>query len=145
LTIPTSEPFGQLLQQAYRAADAAITRGVRRRGFDVRASHSAVLAHIDIATGTRATVLAERAGVSKQAIGEVVDDLVKKGFVRRAPDPADARAKLVQLTPRGKELIDAAYEVIAGMENALVAAAGPRNVAAARKTLAALVEVGAEL
>jgi DNA-binding MarR family transcriptional regulator len=103
-----------------------------------------VLAHIDIATGTRATVLAERAGVSKQAIGEVVDDLVSRGYVRRAPDPADARAKLVQLTRRGQKLIDAAYEVIAGIEDALVAAAGPRSVAATRKTLAALIDVCAE-
>ena len=62
-------PFGQLLQLAYRTADAAISREVRREGFDVRPSHSAVLAHIDIATGTRATILAERAGISKQAMG----------------------------------------------------------------------------
>ena len=132
------------MQRAYRSADTAITRELRRKGFDVRASHSAVLAHIDIATGTRATVLAERAGVSKQAIGEVVDDLVSRGYVRRAPDPADARAKLVQLTRRGQKLIDAAYEVIAGIEDALVAAAGPRSVAATRKTLAALIDVCAE-
>ena len=71
----------------------------------------------------------------------MVDDLESKGFIRRVPDPADGRAKLVQLTRHGHKLMDAAYEVIGEIENGLVAKAGPRNVSAARKTLAALIEV----
>jgi DNA-binding MarR family transcriptional regulator len=134
-------PFGQLVQLAYRAADGAIQRGLRRRGFDVRMTHSAVLANIDIATGTRATVLAERASVSKQAITELIDDLQNRGYVRRVADPADGRAKLIQLTRKGHKLMDAAYEVIREIETALLKETGERDVETARNVLRALIDI----
>lgn len=134
-------PFGSLIQLAYRAADGAIQRGLQKRGFDVRMTHSAVLANIDIASGTRATVLAERASVSKQAIGELIDDLQSRGYVKRVPDPADGRAKLIQLTPRGHKLIDAAYEVIREIETALLNEVGDKNLETARSVLRATTAI----
>jgi len=134
-------PLGSLIQLAYRAADGAIQRGLQNRGFDVRMTHSAVLANIDIASGTRATVLAERASVSKQAIGELIDDLQSRGYVKRVPDPADGRAKLIQLTPRGHKLIDAAYEVIREIETALLNEVGDRNLETARSVLRATTAI----
>lgn len=128
----------------YRSADAAIQRGLQERGFDVRATHSAVLANIDIETGTRATVLAERAAVSKQAMGELIDDLEGRGYVERVPDPADGRAKLIRLTRRGHKLIDAAYEVIGEIEAALLDRAGAKDLETTKRTLAAMVELLAE-
>jgi DNA-binding MarR family transcriptional regulator len=140
LTISTSIPFAGLLQHAYRAADAAISQELRNRGFDVRATHSAVLANIDIATGTRATVLAERAAVSKQAIGELVVDLEEKGYIERVRDPADGRAKLIRLTKQGGLLIDAAYEVIQEIQLAMVKKVGTKKADAAAEALEALIE-----
>jgi DNA-binding MarR family transcriptional regulator len=140
-----SVPFPALVQMAYRTADAAIQRGLQARGFDVRPTHSAVLANIDIETGTRATVLAERAAVSKQAMGELIDELEGRGFVERVPDPADGRAKLIRLTRPGRKLIDAAYEVIGEMEAALLERAGRRNVETTRRTLGTLVEILSEM
>jgi DNA-binding MarR family transcriptional regulator len=140
LTI-SDAPFGQLVQLAYRAADGAIQRGLQRRGFDVRMTHSAVLANIDIATGTRATVLAQRAAVSRQAIGELIDDLENRGYVRRVADPADGRAKLIQLTRKGHKLIDAAYEVIGEIETALLKEAGNKNLETARGVLRAAITI----
>ncbi len=134
-------PFGSLIQLAYRAADGAIQRGLQKRGFDVRMTHSAVLANIDVASGTRATVLAERASVSKQAIGELIDDLQARGYVKRVPDPVDGRAKLIQLTPKGHKLIDAAYEVIREIETALLNAVGDKNLETARSVLRATTAI----
>jgi DNA-binding MarR family transcriptional regulator len=134
-------PFGQLVQLAYRAADGAIQRGLESRGFDVRMTHSAVMANIDIASGTRATVLAERASVSKQAIGELIDDLQNRGYVKRVPDPADGRAKLIQLTAKGRKLIDAAYEVIREIETALLNQVGAKKLEAARSVLRATTAI----
>jgi DNA-binding MarR family transcriptional regulator len=119
----------------------AIARGLRERGFDVSATHSAVLAHIDIEGGTRATVLAERASVTKQAIGEVVSDLEGKGLVKRVPDPEDGRAKLIQLTSDGRNMMAAAYEVIGEIEAALRRRVGPRNIEATRRTLSEMIEI----
>jgi DNA-binding MarR family transcriptional regulator len=134
-------PFGRLVHQLNQAADAAIQRGLRRRGFEVRPAHSAVLANIDIATGTRATVLAERGGVTKQAIGELVTELEDRGWVRRVPDPMDGRAKLIQLTRKGHKLMDAAYEVIGEMEAALLKEAGDENLENARRVLRAAIAI----
>ncbi len=39
--------------------------------------------------------------MTKQAAGELVDDLVELGYVERMPDPADGRAKMIRLTERG--------------------------------------------
>ncbi len=137
-------PFGQLVQLAYRATDGAIQLGLQRRGFDVRMTHSAVLANIDIATGTRATVLAERAAVSKQAVSELIDDLQNRGYVRRVADPADGRAKLIQLTRKGQQLMDAAYEVIGEIERALLKETGKKDLETARDVLRALIRVTSE-
>lgn len=129
------------MQLAYRAADGAIQGGLQRRGFDVRMTHSAVLANIDIATGTRATVLAERAAVSKQAIGELIDDLQNRGYVRRVQDPADGRAKLIQLTRTGHKLMDAAYEAIGEIETTLLTETGEKDLETARNVLRALIGI----
>ncbi|MCX5199094.1 MarR family transcriptional regulator [Streptomyces sp. NBC_00249] len=48
--------------------------------------------------GATATELAERLGVTKQAAGQIVDDLEKRGYVRREPHPGGGRRKLVVLT-----------------------------------------------
>ena len=55
--------------------------------------------------GTRITVLAERIGVSKQAIAKLVDDIEEYGYVKREPDLADSRAKMVKLTAAGRRLL----------------------------------------
>jgi DNA-binding MarR family transcriptional regulator len=128
------------VQRAYRALDTAIGTAVRERGFDVGLPHSAVLANIDIETGTRATTLAERAGVSKQAIGELINDLEGNGYVERHTDPTDGRAKLVRLTPAGHRLIQAALEVIDGLEAKLEASVGERALRQTRRTLEAVID-----
>jgi DNA-binding MarR family transcriptional regulator len=53
--------------------------------------------------GGRLTDLAERAQMTKQAVGEVASELEKMGYVERVPDPADGRAKIIRLTGRGSE------------------------------------------
>ena len=51
--------------------------------------------------GATASELGRRLGVSKQAAGKTVDRLVELGYAERSADAADARRKLVRLTPRG--------------------------------------------
>lgn len=73
------------------------------RGYpELRPSHAAPLLGIDRRTGSRITDLADEAHVTKQAMMAVVDDLESHGYVRRVPDPRDARAKLVRLTAAGR-------------------------------------------
>ncbi len=64
-------------------------------------ARAGLLAHLD-RTGTRQSDLAARMDVSKQAIQQFVDGLVADGVVERRADPADARARWVVLTARGR-------------------------------------------
>jgi DNA-binding MarR family transcriptional regulator len=66
--------------------------------------------------GTRLTVLAARAGMTHQAISEVVIELERRGYVERIEDPTDRRARLVQLTDDGRTLVRSALDEIAAIE-----------------------------
>jgi DNA-binding MarR family transcriptional regulator len=66
----------------------------------VSAAHVHITRHLD-AGGTRPSVLAARAGMSKQAMGDLIDQCEAWGLVTRAPDPHDARARIVCFTDSG--------------------------------------------
>ena len=66
--------------------------------------------------GTRVSVLAERAQITKQSMAELVAHLERHGYVKRIPDPGDRRAKLVRATPRGSDVYAIAREFVAELE-----------------------------
>src|SRR6476660_3832202 len=69
----------------------------------LRGSRYRVLSMVPVEGGRRLTDLATVADMTKQAMGEFVADLAAGGYVTVEPDPADRRAKLVRLNPRGHE------------------------------------------
>jgi DNA-binding MarR family transcriptional regulator len=87
------------------------------------------MAHIDIDGGTRLSTIAERANITPQAVGELVDDLERLGYVVRRPDPDDRRAKRIVLTDRGRACVAAAMDVIAALEAELEGLLGPEALA----------------
>jgi DNA-binding MarR family transcriptional regulator len=66
----------------------------------VTAAHIHITRHLAL-DGSRLTELAAKAGMSKQAMGDLVDQCEAWGLVVREPDPRDARARLVRFTPTG--------------------------------------------
>jgi DNA-binding MarR family transcriptional regulator len=82
---------------------------------DIRPPHDNVMQFLD-EEGTRVSVLAERAQITKQSMAELVAHLERLGYVERVPDPSDRRAKLVRATPRGNELYAIAREVVDEIE-----------------------------
>ena len=85
--------------------------------------------------GSRLTELAESSGLSKQAVGEVVDDLEKLGYVERAPDPEDGRAKVIRLTEQGADAQRTALEIFADIERDFAERYGAERVALMRELL----------
>ncbi|GAB2690788.1 MarR family winged helix-turn-helix transcriptional regulator [Nocardia thraciensis] len=65
-------------------------------------------------------VLAEEIGADKTRIIPILDDLQGRGLIERRPDPADRRAKLLAVTPKGKALAAAAQADIQAMEEQLL-------------------------
>src|SRR5687767_6489095 len=124
-----------LLGMAYMALGRRIVDAVVAAGFEQRPAHSSVFAHIDVEGGTRLTTLAARANITPQALGELVDDLERSGYVTRRPDPEDRRAKRIVLTRRGRATVTAAQRAIADLEAQLAALLGSDRLAALHETL----------
>jgi len=78
--------------------------------------------------GSRLTDLAEQAGTSKQAAGFLVDQLERSGYVERGADPADGRARLIRVAPRGARAVEASRGMVAEVEAEWAAHLGTRRI-----------------
>src|SRR4051794_5371623 len=94
-------PLPGLLELTHDAFERELYPRLHAAGYgDLRPGHGCVFGTIT-REGARLTVLAERAQLTKQAVGEVVSELEERGYVERVPDPDDGRAKIIRLTERG--------------------------------------------
>lgn len=132
--------IGRLFLQAHRAYSAHAVELLRARGYDrLGPAHTAILPHIDI-DGTRASVIAERAGMTKQGAGQVIDDLQRQGLVERIPDPADGRASLVVFTDAGWTYLRAAADLKTEIESDYLQLLGTGQFECLCTNLARIVE-----
>jgi DNA-binding MarR family transcriptional regulator len=101
---PPPRPLPALLTEVKLAAIAKLRERIAEAGHpDIREGHGCVFGFIDLEHGSRLTDLAERSGLTKQAVGEAVAELERKGYLERMPDPEDGRAKIIKLNARGVE------------------------------------------
>jgi DNA-binding MarR family transcriptional regulator len=139
LSAKRRQNLGRLLAVVAADFQGRVIEGLRARGYeDLRYVHNVLLMNMGL-EGTRHTVLAQRAGVSRQAIGQLVDELEALGYVERADDPDDGRAQLVRFTRRGRNVLETGMEIIAGVESEYAARVGKRKLAETREVLGALV------
>jgi DNA-binding MarR family transcriptional regulator len=132
---------GRLLFDATRRFQERVLSIVNGKGYpDMRIAHLAVTRHIDL-SGTRIADIAVRAGVTKQSMGEMIDQLEDMGFVTRAADTADKRAKIVKFTASGLRLLDTIRKAVAAGERDLAARIGGRAVVELRAALGAYCRV----
>jgi DNA-binding MarR family transcriptional regulator len=79
--------------------------------------------------------LAGRLAISKQGAGQIVDDMERRGYLERRPDPADRRARLLYLSTRGTAALDAARRFHRRYERRLERRHGRDAVATLRAVL----------
>lgn len=128
-------PLGNLLAACAHHLSDALNDGLENAGFsDLRASHAPVFLAVDPG-GTRLTDLAQRAHMSKQAMGELVRHLSDRGYLEVMTDKQDARARLVRPTTRGWDAVSAAMHVVDSFDAWLDASIGTSQVAQLRGTL----------
>ena len=119
--------LGRLLGEAMRRFDARVLH-LMAHNIDVplalsnlaaraqvSAAHIHITRHLEL-QGTRLTDLAQRAGMSKQAMGDLVDQCEAWGLVTRAADARDARARIVKFTPTGLAWLQAFQDAVAQAE-----------------------------
>lgn len=141
----TDPDLGRLLLEAHRALGAELVASLAERGYpDARPGHAAVFLHIDRRSGTRLTELARRARMTKQGMMLLVDDLEQRGYVRRVPDPLDARAKVVRLTARGRRYVSEARRTTAALEARARRELGDRRYETLRGALEEIVGTAGE-
>jgi DNA-binding MarR family transcriptional regulator len=107
-----SNNLSRLLREFARDFERRIRQGLATRGYpDIRPAHSAVFANLGMGA-VRVTELAERAQVTQQAMGKMLKELERMGYVARDIDAGDKRAKEIRLTQRGIALAADSLEVV---------------------------------
>lgn len=134
-----AQEIARLVDEAYHGVNVAIVRGLAETGHpEIRAAHSVVFELVG--TGSHVSQLARDAGMTKQAMAELVRHLEQHGYVERRPDPDDRRAALVVLTKRGREARDRASAVLDEILGRWHEALGARRLADLRRSLTMLVD-----
>ena len=105
---------------------------------DVRPAYGFAMQAIG-AHGASASEVGRRLGVSKQAAGKTIDRLAALGYVERADDPADARRKLIRLTPRGLDALTQSAEIFDQLRARWVGTLGADRVAQLESSLRTVV------
>jgi DNA-binding MarR family transcriptional regulator len=85
-----------------------------------------------------------RAGVTKQSMGEMIDQLAAMGFVTRSADGSDKRAKIVAFTPSGRKLLNTIRKAVAACERDLATRIGDKAVGELRSALTDYCRLGDE-
>ena len=99
-----------------------------------------VLAGIGTSGGPRQDLPSEL-GVTKQAVSQVIDVLVNRGYLTRRSAPGDRRRIDLKLTNRGQEAVEAVLRGIGAVDRRLAERASPEQIEAMRSVLIALTEI----
>ncbi|WP_280425532.1 MarR family winged helix-turn-helix transcriptional regulator [Nocardia carnea] len=141
MSTPGRPSLLKLLTLAARAVEDELNAGLRAElAAELRPAHYAVFRYLDPA-GSRVGELAQAAGMTQQAMGELIGQLEQTGLVRREVDPADRRARQVVCTPAGQDALVLAGKRIAGIEQRVAHEVGEAGMDELRSLLARVVEV----
>jgi DNA-binding MarR family transcriptional regulator len=133
--------LGVALFIPYRYMEDRIFRSLQRAGFDDWTLAQVRVFQRIAPDGSRLTDLAEQAQVSKQSAGVLVDQLERLGYVRRVPDPADGRARLIVIEERGRRAAEVAITTSAEILAEWTAYLGTRNFTLLQQILSQLREI----
>src|SRR5262245_48662770 len=139
MTANSDQPdLGILLALAYQEFVRQMRVDLAALGYDDLGSSDGFVFRALAEQPMTVSALAGRLDITKQGAGQIVDDMERRGYVVRRPHPDDARARLVDLSPRGRGVLDAARAFHRRREAELAGELGPRAVGVLRTALADL-------
>ena len=134
-----TQNLGWLLMRAAYDFQVRFAKEFEERGHKgLKGAHSAVLVLLPF-EGCRLTELAENARMTKQSMGELVDQLEELGYVERIPDEEDGRAKKIIFTEAGMSIFAHSREVTAHVWKEYASMLGEHRLVAFRRTLDSLL------
>ena len=132
--------IGALLRVPAQAIHRRIIAGLNRAGFDdLRLPHIAVL-QFPGPDGVRPGTLAERAGMSKQAMNQLLGSLESLGYIVRSDEPGQGRTRIVRFTKRGRAAFLKIVDILQDVEREWSAELGPKRFAELKTLLARVWE-----
>jgi len=126
---PKGMLIGALLRVPAQAIHRRIIKELNAAGFEeLRVPHMAVL-QFPGPDSVRPSVLAERAGISKQAMNQLLRSLEALGYLARSDAPDEGRARIVRLTKRGRTAYAKIHEILRAVEHEWTAELGAKRFA----------------
>ncbi|WP_051023016.1 MarR family winged helix-turn-helix transcriptional regulator [Nocardia pneumoniae] len=138
--IPSSPAPPALVYYLARLNSVRLTEAFTKKGMaDLLPRHALQLFPLLLGGGLRASDLASRLGVTRQAAAQVIGTLERAGYLTRIDDPGDGRAKLVCLTPRGRTATRVLRDSMEALERDWERILGPERMTQLRDTLTTLL------
>lgn len=127
--------IGALLRVPAQAIHRRLVRELTAAGFEgLRVPHMAVFQYPG-PDGVRPGTLADRAGMSKQAMNQLLKSLEELGYIVRADAPSEGRARMVRFTKRGHTAYAKLLEILRDIEREWSAELGAKDFAQLKRLL----------
>lgn len=128
LAAKLSKNLSRLLMEFGKDYQRRTLRALHRRGHPlVRPSHFAVFSNLGLGA-VRVTELAERAQITQQAMGKILKELERIGYLVRDIDGTDRRAKKIRLTEFGLQLVKDSMEIVDEVRQQYAAQVGAQEL-----------------
>ena len=126
---PPPSLIGALLRAPAHAIHRRLIRELNASGFDeLRLPHMAVF-QFPGPDGAQPTELAERAGMSKQAMNQLLASLETSGYIARSSAKEDGRTRVVRFTRRGRAAYSRIADILNDIEHEWIAELGAKPFA----------------
>jgi DNA-binding MarR family transcriptional regulator len=127
--------IGALLRVPAQAIHRRIINELNAAGFEeLRVPHMAVL-QFPGPDGVRPGTLAERAGMSKQAMNQLLRSLEDLGYIVRSDAPNEGRARIIRFTKRGRAAYSRVHDILRDIEREWSSELGPKRFAQLKELL----------
>ena len=140
---PNGDPspyVGAMLGAVWQWVRDQLYSGVVAAGYDdLNAAHVGLWRYPGL-EGLRPSQLAERRGITKQSVNDLLAHLEQHGYLLRVPDSADGRARVIRLTSKGWRLQRAIYAEAGAAQLRIAEILGPRRFAQLHSSLELLTE-----
>ena len=131
---------GAMLRVVWQWVRDQLYAGVVAAGFDdLNAAHIGLWRYPGL-EGVRPSQLADHVGITKQSVNDLLGHLEEHGYLLRAPDSADGRARVIRLTAKGRRLEATIYAAAGEAQLRIAEILGPRKFAQLHRSLELLTK-----